>query len=145
MILRFLLLVGVVACSRDDKDAARHFCQNTRATFLEIMEARFEPIEQTVVPPSCGHIRSGAEFARGAYMGFRAAAAPFRFRPEVQRVYTVLDGESARHNMLDELGSLVCLDDSELTPDRMANLRKTVASLRARGAAAVEACNKSDD
>ncbi len=145
MLLRFLLLVGVVACSSDDKDAARHFCQNTRATFLEIIETRFHAIEQTVVPPNCGRIRSGAEFARGAYMGFRAAAAPFRFRPEVQRVYTVLDGESARHNMLDELASLECIDDSELTPDRMADLRKTVASLRARGTAAVAACTKSDD
>ena len=36
--------------------------------------------------------------------------------------------------MLDELSGLRCIHDEELTPERMADLQKTVDSLRARGA-----------
>lgn len=137
-------LLALGACSKQDETVKEHFCQNVRISFLEMMESSYRPIEQTIEPPNCARIMRAGDYARGVYMGFRAAAAPFRSRPEVQRVRDALDGESARHNMLDELGEIECVHDSQLTPEYLAGLRKTVASLRTRFRAAVDACTRGD-
>lgn len=133
--MHLLLLALATACGSSNDKAAKHFCQNVRIMFGEMAVADLEKARQGASETgSCSDVNEASQSLRSTVLAFKAAAVPFRDRPEVGRTLDALDKLT-----LDEVNDVRCIGQ-RVSPEKSESLRKSIDAVEAKLSAVVATC-----
>jgi hypothetical protein len=131
-----LLLALVAGCGSSGDKTATHFCQNVRIVFHDLAGGDLDNARRGLSDIGrCSEVNEASSSLRSTILAFKAAAVPFRERPEVARTLDALDKLE-----LDEVNKVRCFGRDEVAADQVESLRKSIDNLEAKLAAVAATC-----